>query len=219
MPVADVLDALVQAHRTNSSDASGVTVGEPLSPEDADAVAFADALAEEAASFASATRGLHHLPDEESQNRRSSTSPAASSLAELIAGSGLKLSQLAEQTGLAAARLVELRRGAPASDAEVRVVAAATSSPVDLSSTAVEASAFHTVMAEVSAPRQRAARAAWTRENVPDGDPDDPTELVDWLLRRRVAARTVPGQQTGDDADSVRAYWRDRVAVVLADFS
>lgn len=214
---AEVLDALVRAHRSGSSNIEGATVGRHLFADDADAIAFADALAEEAAWFAAATQGLHYLPAEMPEGGREDASIAAPSLAELITGSKLTLSQLIERTGLSAGRLIDLRRGSPASQEEVRAVASVTGSAIT-SATGVDAPAFNAAMAEVSAPRWRPARAAWTRENLPEGDPDDPTVLVERLLHERLAARSVPNGQLANDGNAVHAYWRDRVAIVLAGF-
>lgn len=214
---ADALAALARAHRTDSSASGGVTVGHRLFAEDADAIAFADAVAEEAAWFAGAACGLHYVPGEESQAGEGDASLSTTTLPELIADAGLTLTQLVERTSLTPGRLVDLRRGASASEAEVLAVASATNTPVDRHLAPVDAASFHIVMAEVSTPQRRAARAAWTRLNVAGGDPDDPTELVQWLLHERVAARSVPDGQLTDDVDATRAYWRDRVAMVLAD--
>ena len=72
------------------------------------------------------------------------------------------------------------------------------------------------MMTEVSSPRLRAARTAWARDHMPDGDPDDPTQLAEWLLHQRAAARSISSRRPAGEVDALRVYWRDRVATELA---
>jgi len=217
VPAAEAMHELVLAHRAGQPAAETIPTGRPLHADDAGAIALADALDEEVAWFAGASAGLLHPLETES----GSADPAqpAAELVAVIADSAGGLAGACEQTGIAPGRLLDLRRGAKADGDEYSALARAAGAFAGQPAPA-DAESWHAALAAVSAPRWRAARRAWTRTQAPAADPDDPTPLVDHLLRVPIAARTVHG--AGDEAaasERLNAFWRDRVALALVDYA
>lgn len=214
LPAPHALDVLVRAHRTGSPAVDGVPTGPPLAPDDADAVALADALSEQLAWFAGAAGALRHLPEAETDGEPSA-SPAGPSAADLVALLPARVGEAVSRTGIAPGRLLDLRRGAQATHDEIAALAQAAG--VAAPEPATDPVAFAAALVAASAPQHRGARTAWTRRHAPNSDPDDPSELVHHLLLQPLAARTVTGQGAQDDEEErLRAYWRDRVALALA---
>ncbi len=216
------LQQLTRAHLAGSAAPGGLPVGMPLSENDVDRLAMHDALWEQSDWFAAAGAGLI---DSDGVVRAAREQPnreqhSAQPLSDLLRCSGLSLSQLATQTGISMGRLVDLARpGAIANSEEIAAIEEATSGKVATNSADQQLKAM-TALTEVSRPAWRTARQRWTQDKRRDAESEDPIALVAYLLEYPIAARSIRRErEQADERQRLREHWRERVAMILSDYT
>jgi hypothetical protein len=215
------LQQLTRAHLTGCAVSSDLPVGRLLSENDLDRLAMHDALLEQIEWFVAAGAGL---VDSDGALLAARHMPAAQlhpaqPLSDLLRGSRLSLSQLAERTGINMGRLVDLARsGSTAKPHEIAAIEQATNGTAVTSSADQQLKAM-TLLAEISRPTWRTARQCWTQDNRPDAEPEDPAALVTHLLEQPVAARSIHREsQPADEQERLRQHWREQVAMILSEY-
>jgi hypothetical protein len=216
------LQQLTRAHLTGCAAPGYLPVGTHLSENDVDRLAMHDALRGQTDWFAAAGAGLIDsdgvLTAAQAQQMRGQHS--AQPLSDLLSGSGLSLQRLSAQTGISMGRLVDLARpGATARPEEITAIEKATSGEVATNSPDQRLKAV-TALAEVSRPAWRAARQRWTQDKRQTDESEDPAALVEHLLEQPIAARSIRRDHgPADDRQRLRQYWRERVAMILSDYT
>ena len=216
------LQQLTRAHLTGCAVPGYLPVGAHLSENDVDRLAMHDALREQSDWFAAAGAGLIDSNGvlTAAQEQPNKEQRSAQPLSDLLRGSGLSLRQLATQTGIDMGRLVDLARpGAIAKPDEITAIEEATSGEVATNSSDQQLKAV-TALTEVSRPAWRAARQRWTRDKRNDTESEDPAALVAYLLEYPMAARSIRrDREPADDQQRLRQHWRERVAMILSEYT
>ena len=117
-------------------------------------------------------------------------------------------------------RLVDLARpGAIAKPDEITAIEEVTSGEVATNSPDQQLKAV-TALTEVSRPAWREARQRWTQDKWHDAESEDPAALVAYLLEHPVAARSIRRDGApADDQQRLRQHWRERVAMILSEYT
>lgn len=216
------LRQLTRAHLTGCVAPDALPVGRLLTENDVDRLAMYDGLREQSDWFAAAGAGLIDsngvLLTPQTRPKTGQHSPRP--LSDLLQGSGLPFREMAARSGISMGRLVDLARpGATATPEEIAAIEKTTSGEVMTASPDQQLKAV-TALAEVSRPAWRRARQRWTQDKRRNTEYEDPAALVAHLLEYPVAARSIRRDQASvDEQQRLRQHWRERVAMILSEYT